>query len=77
MTGRDAVFLSPHKFVGGSGAPGVLVATRSLLRNRVPSVRQAERSCSSALKDGVGIDEIRRREQDFARRALALSTTVA
>jgi hypothetical protein len=55
----------------------VLVATRSLLRNRVPSVRQAERSCSSALKDGVGIDEIRRREQDFARRALALSTTVA
>ena len=35
---KDAVFLSPHKFVGGPGTPGVLVAKRSLLRNRVPSV---------------------------------------
>jgi selenocysteine lyase/cysteine desulfurase len=34
----DAVFLSPHKFVGGPGTPGVLVARRSLFRNRVPSV---------------------------------------
>ena len=35
---KDAVFLSPHKFVGGPGTPGVLVAKRALLRNRVPSV---------------------------------------
>jgi selenocysteine lyase/cysteine desulfurase len=35
---KDAVFISPHKFVGGPGTPGVLVAKRSLLRNRVPSV---------------------------------------
>ncbi len=35
---KDAVFLSPHKFVGGPGTPGVLVARRSLLRNRVPDV---------------------------------------
>src|SRR5919109_3823753 len=35
---KDAVFLSPHKFVGGPGTPGVLVAKRSLFRNRVPSV---------------------------------------
>lgn len=34
----DAVFLSPHKFVGGPGAPGVLVIKRALLRNRVPTV---------------------------------------
>ena len=34
----DAVFISPHKFVGGPGTPGVLVAHRSLLRNEVPSV---------------------------------------
>jgi selenocysteine lyase/cysteine desulfurase len=36
--GLDAVFLSPHKFVGGPGTPGVLVVRRELLRNRVPTV---------------------------------------
>ena len=35
---KDAVFISPHKFVGGPGTPGVLVAKRALLRNRVPAV---------------------------------------
>lgn len=34
---QDAIFLSPHKFVGGPGTPGVLVARRELFRNRVPS----------------------------------------
>jgi selenocysteine lyase/cysteine desulfurase len=33
----DAIFLSPHKFVGGPGTPGILVARRSLFTNRVPS----------------------------------------
>ena len=35
---KDAVFVSPHKFAGGPGTPGVLVVKRSLLRNRIPSV---------------------------------------
>jgi selenocysteine lyase/cysteine desulfurase len=35
---KDAVFISPHKFVGGPGTPGVLVAKRWMFRNRVPSV---------------------------------------
>jgi len=35
---KDALFLSPHKFVGGPGTPGVLVVKRALLRNRVPTV---------------------------------------
>jgi len=35
---KDAVFLSPHKLIGGPGTPGVLVARRSLFQNRVPSV---------------------------------------
>ncbi len=35
---KDAVFLSPHKFVGGPGSPGVLIAKRSLFQNRVPAV---------------------------------------
>lgn len=35
---KDAVFLSPHKFIGGPSTPGVLVARRSLFGNRVPTV---------------------------------------
>lgn len=35
---KDAVFLSPHKFIGGPGTPGILVAKKRLFRNRVPSV---------------------------------------
>ncbi|MFL6221952.1 MAG: aminotransferase class V-fold PLP-dependent enzyme [Actinomycetes bacterium] len=38
LTWKDAVFLSPHKFIGGPGTPGVLVVRRELLRNRVPTV---------------------------------------
>jgi selenocysteine lyase/cysteine desulfurase len=38
MHDKDAVFLSPHKFAGGPGTPGVLVAKRALFRNAVPSV---------------------------------------
>ena len=34
----DAVFLSPHKLIGGPGTPGVLVARRELFANRVPDV---------------------------------------
>ena len=35
---KDAVFLSPHKLIGGPGTPGVLVVRRELLTNRVPVV---------------------------------------
>ena len=35
---KDALFLSPHKFVGGPETPGVLVVKRRLLTNRVPTV---------------------------------------
>ena len=33
---KDAVVLSPHKFVGGPGTPGILLARRELFHNRVP-----------------------------------------
>jgi selenocysteine lyase/cysteine desulfurase len=33
---KDAVFISPHKFIGGPGTPGILVAKRALLANTVP-----------------------------------------
>jgi selenocysteine lyase/cysteine desulfurase len=35
---KDAVFISPHKFIGGPGTPGVLVARREHFANRVPDV---------------------------------------
>jgi selenocysteine lyase/cysteine desulfurase len=102
MSDKDAVFLSPHKFVGGPGTPGVLVVKRRLLRNRVPLVPgggtilfvtprghtyhphpvireeggtpdiigSIRAGLVFALKKEVGAEEIRRREQDFARRAL-------
>ncbi|MFC4117647.1 aminotransferase class V-fold PLP-dependent enzyme [Nonomuraea zeae] len=34
---KDAIFLSPHKFVGGPQTPGVLVVRRELVRNAVPT----------------------------------------
>jgi selenocysteine lyase/cysteine desulfurase len=100
---KDAVFLSPHKFVGGPGTPGVLVAKRALFANAVPTVpgggtitfvspttqqyhpapeireeggtpgivESIRAGLVFALKEAVGVDEIRRREDDFARRALA------
>src|SRR5581483_6440451 len=103
MRDKHAVFLSPHKFVGGPGTPGVLVVKRGLLRNRVPSttgggtilfvsprghtyhpdpvireeggtpdiVGSIRAGLVFALKERVGAAEIRRRERNFARRALA------
>jgi selenocysteine lyase/cysteine desulfurase len=38
LSHKDAVFISPHKFVGGPGTPGVLAVRRQLLTNRVPDV---------------------------------------
>ena len=35
---KDALFLSPHKFIGGPGTPGVLVVSAKLLTNAVPDV---------------------------------------
>ena len=38
---KDAIFLSPHKFIGGPGTPGVLVVRRELLTQ--PGARRARR----------------------------------
>ncbi len=100
---KDAIFLSPHKFIGGPGTPGVLVAKRHLFKNRVPVVpgggtvayvnpsehryladpEHREEGGTPAiiesiraglvfqLKEAVGADTIREREEDFIRRAIA------
>ena len=33
---KDALFISPHKFVGGPGTSGILLAKKKLLRDRKP-----------------------------------------
>ncbi|MEX1196829.1 MAG: aminotransferase class V-fold PLP-dependent enzyme [Pseudohongiellaceae bacterium] len=38
MTDKDAVFLSPHKFIGGPGTPGVLIVKRHLATHAVPAM---------------------------------------
>ncbi|MBY6210748.1 aminotransferase class V-fold PLP-dependent enzyme [Microbulbifer agarilyticus] len=35
---KDALFISPHKFVGGPGTPGILIVRRSLLPENQPAV---------------------------------------
>lgn len=34
----DAIFFSPHKFIGGPGTPGVLIFCSSLYNNKVPDI---------------------------------------
>ena len=34
---KDAIFLSPHKFIGGPQTPGVLAVRRELVTNQVPT----------------------------------------
>lgn len=34
---KDAVFISPHKFIGGPQTPGVLVVKKQLVQNSVPA----------------------------------------
>ena len=99
---KDAVFLSPHKLIGGPGTPGVLVARRELFANTVPSVpgggtvayvnptehvylddvEHREEGGTPAivesiraglvfqLKEAVGVETIRRREEELILRAI-------
>jgi selenocysteine lyase/cysteine desulfurase len=99
---KDAIFLSPHKFVGGPGTPGVLVVKRRLVGNRVPSIpgggtvayvnttehryladpvlreeggtpaiiESIRAGLVFQLKEAVGTDLIREREESFIRRSI-------
>jgi selenocysteine lyase/cysteine desulfurase len=35
---KDAIFISPHKLIGGPGTPGVLVVRKQLCRNTIPTI---------------------------------------
>jgi selenocysteine lyase/cysteine desulfurase len=36
MEKLDAIFFSPHKFLGGPGSPGVLIFSKELYKNEIP-----------------------------------------
>ena len=99
---KDAIFMSPHKLIGGPGTPGVLVVRRDLLRNEVPVVpgggtvsyvspdhhlyitepehreeggtpaiiESIRAGLAFRLKETVGVENIRRLEHHFIRRAI-------
>ena len=35
---KDVIFISPHKFPGGPGTPGVMIIKKDLMKNRVPVI---------------------------------------
>ncbi len=59
----DAVFLSPHKFVGGPGTPGVLVAKQSVFRNRIPAMVGGGTVSYVTPLDHQYVSDIERREE--------------
>jgi selenocysteine lyase/cysteine desulfurase len=60
---KDAVFISPHKFIGGPGTPGVLVVKKALLRNRVPTVPGGGTVSYVSETDHSSIDDPSHREE--------------
>jgi selenocysteine lyase/cysteine desulfurase len=61
--GKDAVFISPHKFIGGPGTPGVLVARRALFQNRVPTMPGGGTVLYVNPLEHVYLDDIEHREE--------------
>lgn len=59
----DAVFLSPHKFIGGPGTAGVLVVKTNLLNNSVPSVVGGGTVMYVTPQDHCYIQDHERREE--------------
>lgn len=59
----DAVFISPHKFIGGPGTPGVLVVKKSVLTNSVPAVVGGGTVVYVTPEDHRFIDDHERREE--------------
>lgn len=63
LTAKDAVFLSPHKFIGGPGTPGVLLVRRALARNRVPVVPGGGTVAFVTSHTHAYLDDVEHREE--------------
>jgi selenocysteine lyase/cysteine desulfurase len=59
----DAAFISPHKFIGGPGTPGLLVARKTLFRNRVPSLPGGGTVAYVNPREHVYLTDIEQREE--------------
>lgn len=62
-TPLDAVFISPHKFIGGPGTPGVLVVKKHVLGNSVPAVVGGGTVMYVTPEDHLYINDHERREE--------------
>ncbi|MDX2468225.1 MAG: aminotransferase class V-fold PLP-dependent enzyme [Acidimicrobiia bacterium] len=60
---KDAIYLSPHKFIGGPGTPGLLVARKELFDNRVPAVPGGGTVAYVNPVDHKYLDNIEHREE--------------
>ncbi len=60
---KDAVFISPHKFIGGPGTPGLLVAKKKLFRNRVPAIPGGGTVSYVGYNSHQYLDDIEHREE--------------
>lgn len=60
---KDAVFISPHKFIGGPGTPGLLALRRAVCTNRVPTVPGGGTVMYVNENEHVYLDDIEQREE--------------
>lgn len=60
---KDAIFLSPHKFIGGPGTPGVLALRRELVKNRVPTVPGGGTVSYVNAREHRYVDDLEQREE--------------
>ncbi len=61
--GQDALFISPHKFIGGPGTPGVLIVNEQILTNTVPAVPGGGTVVYVTPEDHCYSTDIERREE--------------
>jgi selenocysteine lyase/cysteine desulfurase len=59
----DAIFLSPHKFIGGPGTPGLLVLRRGVVANSVPETVGGGTVAYVNPQDHVYLSDIEHREE--------------
>ncbi len=60
---KDAIFLSPHKFIGGPGTPGVLIVKKRLCKNRVPTVPGGGTVCYVSFDEHRYLEDPEHREE--------------
>ncbi len=60
---KDAVFVSPHKLIGGPGTPGLLIARRELFTSPVPTVPGGGTVAYVNAAEHDYLDELEEREE--------------